>query len=547
MKRASTLLLLLILILHTRCAEEEFLSQNNLTGNFNTEGFEVINPLRPLLTKVETSGSKVTLHFINHAAPDQPEGGFELMMNGKRTKTNIIPRLYSSQKHLKMTLNMDNPQQQRYQIYARWNSGYLSSNELKGGESLEGEENRTNSSPSADESAEETSTPISPPEDPKEPVISDVTYKNKEVTLQFVNFAAPDSPEGGFELMIDGERTHTEIVPRLYSSNKYLKMKFTLDKPEEHIYQIYARWNSGYISSEDYTISSNNNGSVEEEDETISDESQSFSGSVVPFSTLRIWNFNQAKPTNEGGLKFWGLNNGVISSESGASDGKAAKFFVKHGSNSYRMELVMTEDIPRVMSNYFSDSRGIAYAEMGNEVVYQYRIKLSDKWEKDRRYFNGDGYVSLFEFKQDYFSSREPFNRIRDATFRLRISKDTYNFVFRATNEPLSKARRNSAGDVVQNGEAIIETLSASSDFNKWRTWTVHANWSAGNDGFIKIYRDNDLVYRRENTYTCYDDESWLGPYMKFGLHESWFKAGNDVGSDYKEVYFDYVKVGVPK
>lgn len=546
--------LILLLICFTQCAEEELLTDSDLISDIQLSSAKTLDDKVPDITKVTASGSKVTIEFTNYAAPSRPEGGFELLVNGKRTYTNITPRLYSTGKNLKMTFSTNSPNS-TYQIYARWNSGYVKSNEMKPG----GGNDSSPSQPTDDDDDDSGSGSgdVYRPSNAKQAVISKLSFNGSKVTIDFVNFSAPSQPEGGFELMIDGKRTGTSIIPRLRSNQKNLKITFSYANPKEHCYQIYARWNSGYLSSEavckegGQSTGSGAPASDEDDDDSKDDDSSDDEGSysnVPSMKVLNAWNFNKSQPTSEGGVKFWGKDNCRIENVSSAVDNKAARFFMNtHNSSAYRTELVVTDDIPSAMAQYFSDSRGLAYAKMGNEVIYQFRVKLSDKWEKDSRYHSGDGYTSIFEFKQDYFSSREKPDRIRDATFRVRVSKNKYNFIFRATNEPFSKAPRNSEGSIVQDGRVQMKSVDASQDFGKWVQWTLHIKWSPNNDGFIRVYNNNDLVYRRENTYTAYDDASWLGPYFKFGLHDPWVKYGHDTGSSYKEVFFDHLRIGIPK
>ena len=654
MRRLFIVFLLINVFLVSNCTEDEILSSNSSLSYLSGDGYEIIDPKKPELHTVNADGNSVTLQFTNHAYPDKPKGGYELMLNDERTREDIIPRLFSDQKNLSLTFSLSNPKKYSYQIYARWNSGYLRSNKLGANESLDGRDT-TEPTNTPEDDPDEGHRDVSPAADLKEPVISDLSVNGNEVILKFVNFSSPAGPEGGYELMVDGQRTGENFVPRLFSQEKYLTLKFNISNPEAKYYQVYARWNSGYLrSNKAYPNQNTDNGSddtpsfdsgysevspaadlkepvvsdlsVNDNEVTLkfvnfsspaspeggyelmvdgqrtgenfvprlfsqekyltlkfnisnpeskyyqvyarwnsgylrsakaypnqnmddgSDDTPSFDGSVVNFRALKVWNFNGSTPESEGGVKFWGLEDGKIISVSGATDGKAARFYVDTKDRSHnRMELVMTEGMTPIMAQYFANDRGIAHAEMGNELVYQFRVKLSENWQKDTKFYDGDGFTSLFEFKQDYFSSRDPIKRIRDATFRLRISKDTYNFVFRATPESFEDAPRDSNGNIVQKGKAQVKNLSASSDFGKWRIWTVHAKWSSRSDGFIRIFRDNQLVYSRENQYTAYNDEPWLGPYMKFGLYDPWFKFGNDTGSDYKETYVDFVKVGIPE
>ncbi len=52
-----------------------------------------------------------------------------------------------------------------------------------------------------------------------------------------------------------------------------------------------------------------------------------------------------------------------------------------------------------------------------------------------------------------------------------------------------------------------------------WTDWVVHAKWSYGSDGFLKIWKDGKLVID-QNGPNAYNDAS--GPFFKMGLYKGW-------------------------
>ena len=545
MRRLFIVFLLINVFLVSNCTEDEILSSNSSLSYLSSDGYEIIDLKKPELHTVNADGNSVTLQFTNHAYPDKPRGGYELMLNGNRTRESIIPRLFSDQKNLSLTFSLSNPEEYSYQIYARWHSGYLRSNKLNANESLN-DSSDGNETPSSSPVNEEEN--VTPPTDFKEPVISGISINGNDVKIKFVNFSSPDEPEGGYELMVNGERTRGKYTPRLFSNEKNLSMTFSISNPTDKYYQIYARWNSGYLRSNKlYPESSEDNTEGTTEDNLGSTDSND-DPNLPNFKVLKEWNFDGSSPTSEGGLQLRSKssNNTPIVNASGASNGKAIKIAVDNNrrANS-RIELVTTSTMPSSMKNYFRSDKGFAYAKMDNEVIYQFKVKLTNNWQQDTRGFNGDGYTSLVEFKQDYYP-KDDIIRKRDATFRIRVAANQYNIVFRATGESFENAPRDSHGNIDQSGSAKVKKISAERDFGKWITWTIRANWTSKRNGYIYVYKNDQLVYSRTNTFTAYDDEPSLGPYMKFGLYDPWFARNNFTGSGYKEILFDFMRIGVP-
>ncbi|MEQ9441139.1 MAG: heparin lyase I family protein [Cyclobacteriaceae bacterium] len=562
----SVLSLILLLVCFTQCAEEELFIDSTLASDLQLNAARTLDAKAPEITKVTANGSKVTIEFSNYTAPSRPEGGFELIVNGKRTSTSVTPRLYSADKNLKMTFSTGEPDS-KYQIYARWNSGYLRSNEmgLSGG---------TQSSPSQaddDDDDEDSGSSggggsVSAPSNKKEPVISNLSFSGSKVTLEFVNFSAPSQPEGGFELMVDGKRTGTSIIPRLYSNKKDSKVTFSISNPGDHCYQIYARWNSGYIGSEAVCKagqqssggsggapsddSDDDSGDDDSGDDNNDDDGGNDSGVPSSLPDLKLvskyeFNSNFGSNVNQSrdGLKVHhlGHNNGRIVKEGGVG---AYHFKVTPGSytksdKTYRQELV-PRNLP---SPYFNEG---FRAKWGQEYVFQIRLKISNDYEI------GSDYNSFISMKNDYTVQRE-------GSYTMHIEGD--HFFLRHMYASKSGVGSSGAGRKVYHYSADGEKIESGKDYHatrrtgsgyksiasdkgKWVTWTFYVKWSYGSDGFFQVYK-NDRLFHSYRGATSYKDED--APYFKFGLYNSWWKNGQRTGSTLQEMYVDYLRVYVPK
>ncbi|WKN40984.1 heparin lyase I family protein [Tunicatimonas pelagia] len=553
MKKFYLLFLIAASLCFTQCAEEELFTENSLTTDIQLSSARTQSTTVPEITKVSVNGSKVTIEFTNFGAPRGPEGGFELMIDGKRTYTKVTPRLYSSDKNVKMTFNSSSPNK-TYHIYARWNSGYRRSNGMK-----PGADNTSSSPPPSDDKKDDDSDAgdVKRPSDVTRPVVSKVSFNGSRVTLEFVNFASPRQPEGGFELMIDGKRTGTSIVPRLYSRDKNLKMVFSISNPDDRCYQIYGRWDSGYKGSakvcEEGGSSSGGGSSPPSDDKDDSDDKKDDntgdnSGLPSGLPSLKLlkryeFNSNFGKNVNQSrdGLRIHHLGHtkGKVVREGGEG---AYHFRITPGSRSsknFRQELV-PRDLP---SPYFRQG---FRARWGQEYVFQMRTKLSKNYEI------GDGYISFVSMKNDY-------NVRREGSYTMHFEGD--HFFLRhmyatrsgvgsqgATAKPF---RYSATGERIYSGRDYHPTRRTGSgydklqdDFGKWVTWTFHVKWSYGSNGFFRVYKNGKLFhsYRGPNSYKDGD-----APYFKFGLYNSWWKNGNKTGANLQEMYVDYLRVYVPK
>ncbi len=530
LKHYLTSCLLLSLLLFSNCSEDEFISDSLVLTNLEAKSGGVSDTKEPVLNNVSVNGSKVTLNFTNHASPAQPEGGFELIMDGKRTKTNITDRIFSGSKNVSMSFTASNPTSHSYQIYARWNSGYKSSNELsgKGGGNAPG---------TPDDDNDQDLDGVKKPSNIKQPVIKSLTFNGKKVTINFVNFAAPRQPEGGYELMLDGKRTNTDITPRVNGSEQVLSMSFTLDKPDDHFYQIYARWQSGYIGSKRMYPGQATG------DDGKSSPSSSPTLSMTNMKLVKAYEFEDNIGRNvtyeRDGLKHQhqGRQDGQVVSVDGVG---AYRFRIDpNGSTSYRHELI-PRDLP---SPYFKNGWEAIW---DHEYVYEVRMKFSEKYEL------GFGWTSFFGAKNDYTTSRL-------GSFTLYTEGDHYfNRQYYAKHETKDRRGENRVytyldadGNKLTPGVDFHKAKkmgrgypTVADDKGKWIKWTYHIKWSYNDNGFIKIYKDGKLFYTYNGSTGFKDDQ---GPYIKFGLYNSSWKNDKNTGSSLQESYVDYVKVYVPK
>lgn len=517
-----SLLFLLSFLCLTNCSEDDMLMDTYYPTDFELSKVDD-NPKRPILNRVVTDGLKVTLEFTNPSASKKPEGGFELMINGARTGEDITPQVYSDSKNLTMTFNMKQAGTYRFKVLARWNSpSYLGSAEIWA---------------KVEEGSGSTPTTVAPADTPKRPVIYNIITDGSKVTIKFVNFAAPQKPEGGFELMVDGKRTGTDITPRVSSTQKDVSMSFNMSNPQDHCYQIYARWNNpSYLASAKFCPG----------ESTAIAAPGSPSGDFPGLPELQLvkgYEFNDVgrNVTWEGdGLKMHHL--GRQDGKMVSIDGVGAYHFritATGVTNSYRQEL-----IPRNLpSPYFKNGWEAIW---GKEYVYEIRMKLSENYD-----IGGD-YTSFFGGKNDYTVNRlGPFTIYTEGDHYWTRQYYAKNY----TTNPRGEAR------VYNWDDAEGGKLTPNVDFNdytklgpgyptvrndkgKWVKWTFYVKWTYDDTGFVKVYKNGKLFHSYKGPIGFKDAQ---GPYIKFGLYNSWWGNKDIRGTDTQESFVDYLRVYVPK
>ena len=145
------------------------------------------------------------------------------------------------------------------------------------------------------------------------PVLDNVTSDGLNVTLHFTNLSAPKGPEGGYELILNGERTKLEITDRVYSNEEKVTMSFALSEPGAYEFQVYARWNSGYQTSNSvsHQVEESSSSANLPWEERFND-GQNFKGSV---ETDQMYSYGSLRATSEGWLAAQGVGQAAWKSE----------------------------------------------------------------------------------------------------------------------------------------------------------------------------------------------------------------------------------------
>ena len=205
---------------------------------------------------------------------------------------------------------------------------------------------------------------------------------------------------------------------------------------------------------------------------------------------------------------------------------------------SHRLELI-PQKLPRP---YF---RSGWRAQWGQEYVYQIRVKLTENYELGREYssiFNGKNDYSVprvgcfaFQIEGDHYLMRQYYARESGVGGKGTPKLKRYDRHGRELTPGVDFDTKSYMG----NGYAKV-----SEDRGQWITWTLYVKWSYGDDGFFRLYKNGEL-FHADTGPNGYKDTD--GPYVKFGLYNSFWKNGNRTGSVQKESYVDYLRIYVPE
>lgn len=76
----------------------------------------------------------------------------------------------------------------------------------------------------------------------------------------------------------------------------------------------------------------------------------------------------------------------------------------------------------------------------------------------------------------------------------------------------------------------------------KWTDWVVRAKWSYKSDGLLEVWKDGQLVLKK-NGPNSYNDAA--GPFQKIGIYKwEWKYNPRKSTTDQRVIYFDEVRVG---
>lgn len=154
-----------------------------------------------------------------------------------------------------------------------------------------------------------------------------------------------------------------------------------------------------------------------------------------------------------------------------------------------------------------------------NEFRYSFALYLP----KD--YVGGDSTEPYKTFEGSVIHAQlwpVPDNKKEDLLKRYPVltigtEKGKWSIINRWSSKKLQNKEEGDYSNVPINQRKKIVLSKIEADKGKWTQWIIHVKWSSFNDGFLKIYKNDTLVYESINHPNCYNDD--FLPVFKAGIY----------------------------
>lgn len=235
--------------------------------------------------------------------------------------------------------------------------------------------------------------------------------------------------------------------------------------------------------------------------------------------------FDEGADVTAMGFKFSG-NQDVPLVEVGGQ--RAARILVDRNVSKvpYRTEIVPN----RLPASHFSEGM---FARIGQEYWYGMRTFLPADWQDDK----ADDIIVQFHAVAD------PGESTRNPPVALQIVPDS-----RGNGRFSLRLRADERKILVGSGESRYR-VSKSVDLGpirdhvgRWTDWVWHVKWNYDGDGFLRLYRNGQLVVDHKGANTFNDEAG--GPYLKVGLYKyDWNGGARRTGAESRTLYVDEIRV----
>ncbi|WP_207510951.1 polysaccharide lyase [Longitalea luteola] len=81
-------------------------------------------------------------------------------------------------------------------------------------------------------------------------------------------------------------------------------------------------------------------------------------------------------------------------------------------------------------------------------------------------------------------------------------------------------------------------------DKDRWHTYVMHVNHTAGSDGLVEIWRDGVKILNHAGANSYPLTGSFHLPFWKFGIYKSYWNGSRTSSTNRRVIYFDDVKMG---
>ena len=245
-------------------------------------------------------------------------------------------------------------------------------------------------------------------------------------------------------------------------------------------------------------------------------------------------NFDQIGTKIFDRLKISGNANAVVAKEEFLGPSPALKIWLNpiNDSVSYRSEVVPYT----TLSKDFARKK---HAKLEKEYWYGIRIYLPKDLiiDKDREIIMQWHDQPDWEFKEDWRSPPVELN-----ISNIAASSRVKNYILFVRSDAREITPPKGSKNRFEQ-ETRFDIGSIEEDLGKWTQWVLHVKWSYKDDGFLKLWKNGNVVLNLPNHPNTYNDK--YGPYFKFGIYKWTWKKSKGAQQDFTRIiYYDDVYIG---
>ncbi len=203
-----------------------------------------------------------------------------------------------------------------------------------------------------------------------------------------------------------------------------------------------------------------------------------------------------------------------------------------HDEVTYRSELVP-------FTVFSQDLQRMKHAILGKEYWYGIRIFLP----KDRRYDKEREIIMQWHDQPDWNLKedwRSPCVELDIGPSQRRGIATNYLVFVRSDAKQLTPSKENKNR---YQAEDQFDLGPIEGDLGKWTQWVMHVRWSYEDDGFLKLWKNGEVVLDLPHYPNAYNDR--YGPYCKFGIYKwVWKNIEKARGVAPRVIYYDDFYIG---
>ena len=170
----------------------------------------------------------------------------------------------------------------------------------------------------------------------------------------------------------------------------------------------------------------------------------------------------------------------------------------------------------------------------GQRIVYQWDMRIPADWEED----DIAGGAEIFNQFAQFQDAGEETTHL-NPTIEMKIEAAKYRLSKRATPVALVPNVKHDKYHRVNND---IDLGSWAGDAGKWVTWTWEILWSFNTDGYMFLWKNEDIIFR--DTGATYSNDQY-GPVFKVGIYRPDGWSNSTLSTKARSLDIDNVEIYV--